>query len=121
MIGLFKYAEEAATLDSIMNFEENARVEYQDMKGTIVTVAGKNMRVQFDGGHFETIHYSRLHVTSLPETHKETLENGQDKWSEKDLNFLRQNISLPNSNLARLLGRSEKAVKQKKQKLESTT
>lgn len=115
MTDLLKYAEEPAgmiTRDSLMNFEEGAIIVYRDRYAVVKYVVKKDVTFCYvDSNVQETINYNHLHVVHL--VLKKPLAIVK-KWTEKDINFLRANIHLPNSNLARLLGRTEAGIANQK-------
>lgn len=113
MLDLLKYAEEPQpfiTRDSIMNFEVGGKVIYMDQECEILRVAGKMIRIDL-GTRQDYIDYQQLKVVSLG--HKEP-ENIGKPWNQKDIRFLLSNYDLPNSNLSKLLGRTEQGIANKK-------
>lgn len=125
------YQTEYIRRDSLMNFEIGATVEYLDSFHKVTEIKGNNITIRsIDLGLIETVHYTQLHVKKLPKTVlKDEIKpvqnlltydyhpNERKPYSQKDEHFFKQNIHLPNTNLSRLLGRSETAIAAKKGEL----
>lgn len=102
------------TVDSIMNFEENALVEFCGRKGIVVTKFRKVMRVRFlDSGLYEHFHYSDLKVLDYNKTFSD-LHNSGKPWTKGELEYLTQHVQTPIDQLMKDLQRSYGSISTKK-------
>ncbi len=99
------------TRDSFLNFEIGAKVKHFEKSARVIDIDGNMILISYLDSTVEKIHYSRLHVTELP---NQTPAKSYKKWNTKDEHFLLNHIYLPNANIARLLDRSEDSILQKK-------
>lgn len=101
-------------LDSIMNFEQNALVDYYGRKAIVMTRFKKTIRVRFlDNGLYDHIHYSDLHVLEY-EAFVHSTDEARKHWSIMDLDYLRENIKDPVHKLAEALKRTIGSIEVRK-------
>lgn len=111
-----KYAEEPTYLimrESLINFCKKQTVAKRlnpDKKYIVFNIYNKMIRICI-GDVCENVHYSELMTFDYPFV---SISSASSGWNVSEINYLKENISTPNSKIARILGRTEKAVCAKK-------